>query len=121
MTDSVTEEMTPNDPDRPKDEYIAAGKQNLRDFDLTPITERVKRRRNVEEEQAEALEGKFKKFTLMALEERGPEDDPDKEIAPSELLDEYWHEFLLDTRRYHEYCDYVFGYFMHHNPLEEEG
>jgi hypothetical protein len=116
MTDSITKEMEPNDPEKSKEEYVQHGLKNLREFDLTPVTERVERRRDTGDSTAEELEDKFKKFTLMTLKERGPDDDPDKEIAPSDALDEYWHEFLLDTRRYHEYCDYVFGYFMHHNP-----
>lgn len=116
MTDSVTESMTPNDTSLSEEEYVERGLENLREFDLSDVTERVHRRRGFDEEEAEELEKKFRKFSLMVLEERGPDDDPDREISPADDLDEYWHEFLLDTRRYQEYCDYVFDYFVHHNP-----
>jgi len=37
-------------------------------------------------------------------------------FAPSELVDEYWHMHILDTRKYMEDCQFVFGYYLHHYP-----
>lgn len=37
-------------------------------------------------------------------------------FAPSELVDEYWHMHILDTRKYIEDCQFVFGYYLHHYP-----
>lgn len=36
--------------------------------------------------------------------------------APSRVLDEAWHSFVLFTREYHEYCVATFGRFIHHAP-----
>lgn len=32
-------------------------------------------------------------------------------------LDYFWHEFILFTRDYHEFCERYFGQFIHHRPL----
>ena len=37
-------------------------------------------------------------------------------ITPSKLVDETWHNFILHTRLYAEYCEKKFGQFIHHNP-----
>lgn len=38
-------------------------------------------------------------------------------MAPSKALDEYWHQHItLDTRKYMEDCNIVFGYYLHHYP-----
>ncbi len=50
----------------------------------------------------------------------------DLDISPSELADEYWHDFILNTNSYAEWCQRHFGRFMHHRPepcasLEKRG
>lgn len=37
-------------------------------------------------------------------------------MAPSKILDEYWHAHILDTKKYMDDCNYVFGYYLHHYP-----
>jgi hypothetical protein len=41
-----------------------------------------------------------------------------KTLAPSERVDLVWHEFLLFTREYQNFCRSMFGFFVHHNPVE---
>lgn len=36
--------------------------------------------------------------------------------APSVKLDEYWHMHILDTQKYMEDCQMVFGKYLHHYP-----
>jgi len=41
----------------------------------------------------------------------------EKGIAtPTPEVDEVWHNFILHTRLYKEYCLKNFGKFIHHNP-----
>lgn len=43
----------------------------------------------------------------------------DRPVAmPSRAVDEAWHEFILDTRRYDAFCRRAFGRFVHHRPAE---
>ncbi len=40
-----------------------------------------------------------------------------KHVAmPSQAADELWHEFILYTRAYQEFCGKAFGGFLHHTP-----
>lgn len=40
---------------------------------------------------------------------------------PSRVVDSMWHEFILHTRAYREWCDLVLGRFMDHVPAEALG
>ena len=35
---------------------------------------------------------------------------------PSKVVDDLWHEFILDTRAYAAFCGRAFGHFFHHVP-----
>jgi len=35
---------------------------------------------------------------------------------PSQAADDLWHEFILHTRAYQEFCRKAFGSFLHHTP-----
>ena len=35
---------------------------------------------------------------------------------PSQVADDLWHEFILYTRDYDEFCQRAFGGFLHHTP-----
>ena len=37
---------------------------------------------------------------------------------PSEVADLVWHNFILHTREYMNYCDKEFGTYFHHSPFE---
>jgi len=41
---------------------------------------------------------------------------PDLATAPNVKLDEYWHMHILDTKKYFEDCQFIFGYYLHHYP-----
>lgn len=44
---------------------------------------------------------------------------PRKVVMPSKLVDTCWHIFITDTRCYQQFCDDVFGHFLHHEPRVE--
>lgn len=39
-----------------------------------------------------------------------------KSSTPTEKLDDAWHDFILHTKLYAEYCQKNFNSFIHHNP-----
>jgi hypothetical protein len=41
---------------------------------------------------------------------------PEESICPSKEIDLFWHQHILDTRKYAEDCQVFFGYFLHHFP-----
>lgn len=61
-------------------------------------------------EKADRLELEYRRF--LALTAKYPEEV----IAPSTEVDKFWHGHILDTMKYAEDCQRVFGYFLHHFP-----
>lgn len=41
-------------------------------------------------------------------------------LAPSEVVDEFWHAFIVRTVPYAEFCERVAGRFIHHVPEDDE-
>jgi hypothetical protein len=39
-------------------------------------------------------------------------------VVPSKEVDDAWHDFILDTRQYVEYCELKFGRYIHHCPQD---
>lgn len=37
---------------------------------------------------------------------------------PSQVVDDLWHEFILYTKNYEQFCKQAFGQFLHHTPAE---
>lgn len=47
-------------------------------------------------------------------------ENPKKNIPmPSVVVDEVWHEFILHTKNYAEFCEKYIGFFLHHTPNDE--
>jgi hypothetical protein len=45
-----------------------------------------------------------------------------KNVAmPSRVADDLWHEFILYTKQYQDFCDRAFGAFLHHTPAAVMG
>jgi hypothetical protein len=42
--------------------------------------------------------------------------ESDLPLAPSEIIDDLWHEFILHTRDYANFCHTTLGTFVHHVP-----
>jgi hypothetical protein len=42
---------------------------------------------------------------------------PKNRIVPNRLMDVVWHLHILDTRKYADDCEEVFGKFLHHSPF----
>jgi len=61
-------------------------------------------------EKCNEAELEYKRF--LALKRTYPE----KDIVPNKMVDMFWHQHILDTKKYAEDCKIIFGYFMHHFP-----
>ena len=40
-------------------------------------------------------------------------------LTPSKVVDECWHEMILFTRSYHDFCHQFHGRFIHHEPSKD--
>ncbi len=61
-------------------------------------------------EQARETEVWYKRFLYLNAVY------PDRSIVPTHAIDSFWHYHILDTLKYAEDCQIVFGYFLHHFP-----
>lgn len=61
-------------------------------------------------EYADRMEVAYKRFLTLLVK------FPDETIAPTKDVDKFWHGHILDTLKYAEDCENMFGYFLHHFP-----
>jgi hypothetical protein len=59
---------------------------------------------------ADQMEVAYKRFLTLLVK------FPDETIAPTKDVDKFWHGHILDTMKYAEDCENLFGYFLHHFP-----
>lgn len=45
---------------------------------------------------------------------------PDQQIVPTPEIDRVWHTHILDTAKYREDCQVLFGQFLDHFPYEDD-
>lgn len=45
---------------------------------------------------------------------------PDEVLAPCKAVDLFWHNHILDTKRYEADCNTYVGFFLHHIPPRED-
>lgn len=86
---------------------------NLEALDLEPIAQRLMHPEDGQgwsREQVERAIARYKMFlNLVYLY-------PNSGIVPTREIDVVWHYHILDTRKYACDCEWLFGYFVHHNP-----
>ena len=61
-------------------------------------------------ERLDLMEAEYRKFLALHLAY------PDADIVPCELVDEIWHQHILDTAAYRDDCEAIFGRFLDHFP-----
>lgn len=61
-------------------------------------------------EQAEKAEFNYKRYLALVKASGG------YQMVPNEDIDRFWHEHILDTKRYCEDCFNLLGGFLHHYP-----
>lgn len=97
--------------ERPEQDVIAA----IRMLDLESVKLRVMDAELGEgwtRKYADSIEAAYKNYLTMLV--KHPDDAED--ILLSKDVDEFWHTHILQTRKYTEDCQRVFGNFLHHEP-----
>lgn len=61
-------------------------------------------------EHLDVMEQEYRRFLAMHIAY------PDAEIVPCHMVDEIWHQHILDTIAYREDCERLFGGFLDHFP-----
>jgi hypothetical protein len=66
--------------------------------------------RGLSEDELDLRESEYRRFLALHMA------FPDAEIVPCKIVDEIWHQHILDTHAYHRDCAAIFGSYLHHFP-----
>jgi len=94
---------------KPVEEIVAA----IQALDLEPIKFKLmdtEEGQGWSREYVEQMAIAYKRFLTLSVKY------PKETIAPSKDVEKFWHGHILDTIKYAEDCQNVFGYFVHHFP-----
>jgi hypothetical protein len=101
----LLKEFTPHRPS------LAAKRRGIAHLDLDRVRTKAQQRHGWTETQSKELESEYRDFLILVAE------NPNDVISPwSNALDQFWHEHILDTRRYDADCARIFGYKIQHDP-----
>jgi hypothetical protein len=82
-------------------------------LDLEPIKTKLMHRKSGQgwtNKRVEAVESEYRRFLYLVKK------FPQQRVAPRFEVDLFWHQHILDTRKYAIDCAHIFGYFLHHYP-----
>ena len=85
----------------------------LQNLDFGPIAFKLmypEEGQGLTKEQATKAINKYRKFLFLSYLY------PLEQIVPTPEIDRVWHTHILDTAKYREDCQVLFGYFMDHFP-----
>jgi hypothetical protein len=89
--------------------------ETIQALDLEPVKVRImdpKVGEGWSREYADSIERAYK--TYLSMLAKNPDEAED--ILLSKDVDEFWHTHILQTIKYHEDCEAVFGKYLHHQP-----
>lgn len=81
----------------------------LNQLDLSLIKEKLSFSNGYEMDLINEMEVWYRRFLLLNFKYKGS-------IVPNELIDEFWHFHILDTRKYAKDCAMLFNEMLHHFP-----
>ena len=73
------------------------------------VVNRFANKNRLSSEQSLNLHMRLDSFLTRAVENK-------INLSPSKEIDTVWHDFILDTKEYANYCMLKFGKFIHHVP-----
>jgi len=87
--------------------------EKIQNLDLEPIMVKIMDKEEGlgwELDFTKQVAEEYRKYLYLCLKYE------DEAIVPSKTVDEFWHFHILDTLKYQEDCQNIFGYFLHHFP-----
>ncbi|HET8887349.1 MAG TPA: hypothetical protein VFQ41_00495 [Candidatus Angelobacter sp.] len=87
-------------------------KRHIQNLDLSSVRANAMTKLGWSSEKAQRVENSYKHF-LYALAHK---EENDLLSPPSQEVDDFWHQHILDTRKYREDCNTVFGHYIDHTP-----
>ncbi|MET0143518.1 MAG: hypothetical protein ABW328_01840 [Ilumatobacteraceae bacterium] len=96
----------------PTREDVAAAETVVDQIDLAPINAKLRHDdpETWTDQSLGVVERRYRRFLVLNLLH------PHTTLSVDKGLDAYWHQHILDTRKYAADCELIFGYFLHHYP-----
>lgn len=88
---------------------IPVNKDRILEYRFNPLIERMIDKFGWDVVVAESVFEDMKKFLYLCT-------ISDEPVCPSPTIDEMWHNFILFTQDYRQFCDTCAGGFIHHRP-----
>eukprot|EP00762_Andalucia_godoyi_P006657 ANDGO_06237.mRNA.1 hypothetical protein TTHERM_00348080 len=82
----------------------------IKTADLSKVKRRVIKELNWTSEYAESAVQEYRKFICLAAH--------GFPAVPCRDVDEVWHNHILFTQDYTTFCDDIFGFYLHHDPMD---
>lgn len=99
-------------PEELKIPTLEAAKSYIDSIDFSMIIDKVIKTKNWARKDVEKIAVLYRHFLFLNKKYR----EDNLPIPPSEEIDEFWHNHILDTRKYEKDCQAIFGHFLHHYP-----
>lgn len=99
--------------DQPSEAKLKEAEAKISTLDLEPIIYKMVNPDDGEGwsvENADTVAGQYRQFLMLCYLY------PGKSIVPTKDIDEVWHTHILDTAKYREDCESIFGHFLDHFP-----
>ena len=84
-------------------------------WDLAPVVRRAADRMGWTPSYAAEVEREYRRFLYLSVAR------PGEKLGMAGPVDELWHEHILDTIDYVEFCRQASGRYLHHTPQGETG
>jgi hypothetical protein len=93
-------------------------KKRVLEYSFPALIERLERKLGLPREELEELFTDLKLW-LYLCGTRGVDDPSPSIVRETSIIDELWHEFILFTKEYTDFCNLFFGRYLHHRPRTE--
>ena len=88
--------------------------KKVMDYKMPHVIARYCKDYKVSNKAAKRYEIELKRYLILAAD-----DDEELDMFSAEV-DNLWHTFLLFTKEYQEFCNVMFGKFIHHAPIVDQ-
>jgi hypothetical protein len=101
------------DPVRPTEESPEPSLEFVMNYEFKPLLDRMVDKHGWSEDHARECFEDTKRYLFLCAKTGKP-------LVPSKKIDEMWHNFILFTMDYEEFCRTRLGRFMHHRPRRRD-
>lgn len=97
-----------------QDQTITVVIEAIQSYNFDHVRERIVRKKLLSEDIVDEAIAEYKRYMTMNAR------TSDRLTMFSEPIDEVWHQHILFTRDYANFCEKAVGHFVHHDPMTPE-